>query len=818
MSDDSWGEVNNGVGEDAWETTSNECMKHDSGDTFGCDYREDHSDTKPTGCGITSKKISGGFSDSISSHSGSSRGRRRGGFADNSGFGSGSNNNDSVFGENSGFGSYGSGGGPGNTFGAGADSGFGSKGFGSFGNYSRYGRGGGSQICYNCGEGGHQSRDCTDSNKRRDMKCYNCNGEGHQSRDCCGPSRPHNGGSRGGYCRSDSGDVRREGRRFEGCNFGFAASGSGSGSSSFGFGSCSDAGFGSSRGRGGYSNSEYNSFPRVSNDFSGGLSGGFGDRSGFRRNGTVSTAGSFAQRRSRDECCYNCGETDHVSRECRNPPPNHQMRANNEPPRKQPSTFVPQDEDVAMLYREHIEQGEMFTKLFEAEVTLTQGGLHGRTEKGKKISSFEELELPEQIAENIVNCGYKNPTPIQQYAIPAIFKGRDIMACAQTGSGKTAAFLLPVMTTLIRTQNLSDAGERTCCPRCIIIAPTRELAVQIYNEGRKLANGTVLRVACIYGGTAVMIQRQQLNRGATILVATVGRLKHFLSDGFISLREIKYLILDEADRMLNLGFEDSINFIFSHPSLTPREERQTFMFSATFPPEVQSVATQQLRADFLMITCGKIGVANKCIQQEIIEVTSAEQKKEKLLQMLEIDLKSYVANKDADVFNKKTMVFVSRKFFADTLGVLLCQAGIPSTTIHGDRGQDLRTEAINDFKYGRKAVLIATAVGERGLDIKGVDHVINYDLPSTGEDYIHRIGRTGRAGNPGRATSFYYAAEDRQLAESLVGILTEAGQEVPEFLNMEIGGFPTGKFSGFGDDNESAGVDNTGTGDDEEWD
>ncbi|ETN83787.1 DEAD/DEAH box helicase [Necator americanus] len=755
MSDDSWGEVNNGVGEDAWETTSNECMKHDSGDTFGCDYREDHSDTKPTGCGITSKKISGGFSDSISSHSGSSRGRRRGGFADNSGFGSGSNNNDSVFGENSGFGSYGSGGGPGNTFGAGADSGFGSKGFGSFGNYSRYGRGG-------------------------DMKCYNCNGEGHQSRDCCGPSRPHNGGSRGDTFFEDTAEATQAM---------FAEKVADSKAATLvslpvdleavaaHLDLAAALMLASAVAEGGVATVIANTTPFL------------GCRTTFREvyRADLVTEAVFVG----------------MARFLR---PAVSLKEGVE------------DEDVAMLYREHIEQGEMFTKLFEAEVTLTQGGLHGRTEKGKKISSFEELELPEQIAENIVNCGYKNPTPIQQYAIPAIFKGRDIMACAQTGSGKTAAFLLPVMTTLIRTQNLSDAGERTCCPRCIIIAPTRELAVQIYNEGRKLANGTVLRVACIYGGTAVMIQRQQLNRGATILVATVGRLKHFLSDGFISLREIKYLILDEADRMLNLGFEDSINFIFSHPSLTPREERQTFMFSATFPPEVQSVATQQLRADFLMITCGKIGVANKCIQQEIIEVTSAEQKKEKLLQMLEIDLKSYVANKDADVFNKKTMVFVSRKFFADTLGVLLCQAGIPSTTIHGDRGQDLRTEAINDFKYGRKAVLIATAVGERGLDIKGVDHVINYDLPSTGEDYIHRIGRTGRAGNPGRATSFYYAAEDRQLAESLVGILTEAGQEVPEFLNMEIGGFPTGKFSGFGDDNESAGVDNTGTGDDEEWD
>ncbi|VDM71802.1 unnamed protein product [Strongylus vulgaris] len=253
-----------------------------------------------------------------------------------------------------------------------------------------------------------------------------------------------------------------------------------------------------------------------------------------------------------------------------------------------------------------------------------------------------------------------------------------------------------------------------------------------------------------------------------------------------------------------------------------------------------------------MITCGKIGVANKCIRQEIIEITSLDQKKDKLLELLEVDLKSYTAHKgayylhtfevlgfifdfipsvtDAEVFKKKTMVFVSRKVLADTLGVLLCQAGIPSTTIHGDRGQNLRAEAINDFKYGRKPVLIATAVGERGLDIKGVDHVINYDLPTNGEDYVHRIGRTGRVGNPGRATSFYYSPDDRQLAQSLVEILTEAGQvghtpsilmhayhllhhyDVPEFLSLEAG-TSSSTFAGFG------GVGNGGaaTPEEEEW-
>ncbi|KAL6729517.1 hypothetical protein Aduo_000564 [Ancylostoma duodenale] len=878
MSDDGWGNATAGVTEDDWGTPAQQDKKPDFGDTsgfgsggFGSENKSNDGGFGSGGFGGGDSGFGGGFGGDNSNRSSSSRGRggySRGG--GRSGFGGGSSREDSGFGGNSGFGSGGFGGESNDSgFGAGGSSGFGSRGSSSFGagGNSGFGRGGGrGGTCYNCGEEGHQSHDCTQPRKPRDMKCFNCNGEGHQSRDCpeerrprndkcfncqgeghqsrdCPqPRRPRDEGFGGGFGGADSGDVRRRGRGFESSSSGFGSGGFGGDGGSSGFGGGADAGFGGGRRTNGFGSGD-GGFERESRGggFGGGASSGFGGRGGgFAGGGSGfgGRGGGFGDGESRDrerstacfnckqeghrssdcpmpknQSCYNCGQTDHISRECPNPPRAHQERSADEALKKPPSTFVPKDEDVDVLFKEHIEQGELFAKLFDAPVTLTQGGLHGRTEKGKKISSFEELELGDQIAQNVVNCGYKSLTPIQQYAMPAILNGRDIMACAQTGSGKTAAFLLPVMTNLMRTDNLSNAAERTCCPRCIIIAPTRELAVQIYNEARKFANGTVLHVACIYGGTSVMIQRQQLTRGATILVATVGRLKHFLTDGYLSLREIKYLILDEADRMLDLGFEDSINFIFNHPSLTAKEERQTLMFSATFPPEVQSVATQQLKSDFLMITCGKIGVANKCIQQEIVEITSAEQKKDKLLEMLEVDLKSYVANKDADVFKKKTMVFVSRKVYADTLGVLLCQAGIPSTTIHGDRGQGLRAEAINDFKYGRKAVLIATAVGERGLDIKGVDHVINYDLPSTGEDYVHRIGRTGRVGNPGRATSFYYSPDDRQLAQSLVEILTEAGQDVPEFLSMEAG-TSTSRFAGFGGDSAAT---EAAANEEEEW-
>uniref|UniRef100_A0A7I4XVN1 RNA helicase n=1 Tax=Haemonchus contortus TaxID=6289 RepID=A0A7I4XVN1_HAECO len=631
----------------------------------------------------------------------------------NSGFGGrdASNSNKSEFGSDS------------VGFGSGATSSFGSERSGFRQGSTRLEEG--SLSCYNCGEAGHRSRDCTSSDKARSNR----------------------------------------GRSFGGSHF-----------NATGFSRGSASRFGDNEG----------------NDFG-------GDRGEerllkcFKCNNEGHRSSECPMQKS--NTCYNCGAEDHISRECTNPP---RMRrsGNDEAPRKLPSTFVPEDEDIEVLFRDRIEQGEMFTKLFEAEVTLTEGGLRGRSEKGKKITSFDELELTEQLSDNVANAGYKYPTPIQQYAVPAIFKGRDIMACAQTGSGKTAAFLLPVMTALMRTGNLSNSAESTCCPRCLIIAPTRELAVQIYNESRKFAFKTVIRVACCYGGTSVMAQRQSI-RGASILVATVGRLKQFISDGYISLREIKYLILDEADRMLELGFEDSMNFILNHPSLAAKEERQTFMFSATFPPDVQAIAAQQLKADFLMITVGKIGVANKCITQEIIACSSVTDKKEKFFELLNIDLKKYEIHKEADVFKEKTMVFVSRKLFADFLGVLLSECGIPSTTIHGDRIQNQRAKAINEFKYGKKPVLIATAVGERGLDIKGVDHVINYDLPTNIQDYVHRIGRTGRVGNPGRATSLYLSEENKGLAQSLVEILTEAGQHVPEFLAKDADE-GSGRFFGLG--------------------
>ncbi|KJH44668.1 helicase protein [Dictyocaulus viviparus] len=321
------------------------------------------------------------------------------------------------------------------------------------------------------------------------------------------------------------------------------------------------------------------------------------------------------------------------------------------------------------------------------------------------------------------------------------------MACAQTGSGKTASFLLPVIASLMRVGNESNSSKHICYPECVIIVPTRELCEQVYNEARKFAFNTTLRVAGIYGGIAVKFQHQ---------------------------------------------------IISEHYSPLAKNHRQTLMFSATFPPDVQAIASRLLKADFVSITVDRVGVANRCISQHFIECRSLAEKKNNLLELLDVDLQTFKVKKDSDIFKRKTLVFVNQKQFVVSLGVLLCEVGLPTTTMHSNQNQHQRTLALEEFKNGAKPVLIATDVCQRGLDIKGVDHVINYDLPYTGEEYIIRIGRTGRAGNAGKATSLYCSENNRGLAWSLVKILADVGQDAPAFLinDMEKAGirFDNGSF------------------------
>ncbi|XP_054431273.1 probable ATP-dependent RNA helicase DDX4 [Pteronotus mesoamericanus] len=385
------------------------------------------------------------------------------------------------------------------------------------------------------------------------------------------------------------------------------------------------------------------------------------------------------------------------------------------------------------------------------------------------ILTFEEANLCQTLNNNIAKAGYTKLTPVQKYSIPIILAGRDLMACAQTGSGKTAAFLLPILAHLLREGVTASRFRERQEPQCLVVAPTRELVNQIFLEARKFSFGTCVRAVVVYGGTQFGHSVRQIVQGCNVLCATPGRLMDIISKEKIGLRQVKYLVLDEADRMLDMGFGPEMKKLISCPGMPSKEQRQTLMFSATFPEEIQRLAGEFLKPNYLFVAVGQVGGACTDVQQSVLQVGQYA-KREKLVDVLR------------DTGNERTMVFVETKKKADFIATFLCQEKISTTSIHGDREQREREQALGDFRCGKCPVLVATSVAARGLDIENVQHVINFDLPSTIDEYVHRIGRTGRCGNTGRALSFFDPESDRLLAQPLVKVLSDAQQDVPAWL------------------------------------
>ncbi|XP_070599436.1 probable ATP-dependent RNA helicase DDX4 isoform X2 [Erythrolamprus reginae] len=385
------------------------------------------------------------------------------------------------------------------------------------------------------------------------------------------------------------------------------------------------------------------------------------------------------------------------------------------------------------------------------------------------ILNFEEAGLCETLMKNIAKVGYFKLTPVQKYSIPIVLAGRDLMACAQTGSGKTAAFLIPILAHMMRDGVTASHFKVEQEPECIIVAPTRELINQIFLESRKFSYGTCIRPVVIYGGIQMSHTIHQIQLGCNILCATPGRLLDIIGRQKIGLSKLKYLVLDEADRMLDMGFGPDIKKLILSPGMPTKENRQTLMFSATFPDEIQRLAGEFLKTDYLFVVVGQVGGACSDVQQTILQVKQYD-KKDKLVEILN------------EIGNERTMVFVETKKKADFFATLLCQENISTTSIHGDREQREREEALHYFRTGRCPVLVATSVAARGLDIENVQHVINVDLPSTIDEYVHRIGRTGRCGNIGKAISFFDPQADSAVAQPLIKVLADAQQEVPAWL------------------------------------
>ena len=355
---------------------------------------------------------------------------------------------------------------------------------------------------------------------------------------------------------------------------------------------------------------------------------------------------------------------------------------------------------------------------------------------------FSALGLAPALRESVAAVGYREPTPIQEQAIPHVLGGRDLLGCAQTGTGKTAAFALPILHHLLAESR--GAGRPVI--RALVLAPTRELAAQIGASFGQYAKGTRLRQHAVFGGVGKHPQVQALRRGIDVLVATPGRLLDLMSDGEVSLEGVRTFVLDEADRMLDMGFIDDVRRI---ARALPRE-RQTLLFSATMLPEIEQLASRILRdpvrvaVDPIASTCGPIA--------QSVYFVDARRKVDLLLALLR------------DEAIDRALVFTRTKHGANRVAQRLERARVATAAIHGNKSQSARERALEGFKRGRTRLLVATDIAARGIDVKDVSHVINFDLPKDPESYVHRVGRTGRAGASGVALSLCAAEERPYLA------------------------------------------------------
>ena len=359
----------------------------------------------------------------------------------------------------------------------------------------------------------------------------------------------------------------------------------------------------------------------------------------------------------------------------------------------------------------------------------------------KNVKTFADLHLIKPIAAAVGQQGYKVPTPIQAQCIPELLKGRDLLGCAQTGTGKTAAFALPVL------QNMQKSGARKRKIRALIMTPTRELAAQIQDSFQTYGRGLRLTSTVIFGGVSQRAQERALRRGPDILVATPGRLLDLINQKFICLKHVEYFILDEADRMLDMGFIHDVRRVID---MIP-EKRQSLFFSATMPPAVAKLADRMLTDPVRVDIAPKTVTADR-IYQTLMFVDKGD--KRKLLESLLKDTKI-----------ERALVFSRTKHGADRITRDLVRADIAAGAIHGNKSQNARTRALAAFKSGKYRVLVATDIAARGIDVDGVTHVINFDLPNEPESYVHRIGRTARAGKDGKAISFCAGDEMAYLRE-----------------------------------------------------
>ncbi|KAL1204929.1 DEAD-box ATP-dependent RNA helicase 5 [Cardamine amara subsp. amara] len=402
----------------------------------------------------------------------------------------------------------------------------------------------------------------------------------------------------------------------------------------------------------------------------------------------------------------------------------------------------------------------------ESEQKVVVTGKDVEEAKYAALTSFAQSNLPE----NVLDCckTFQKPSPIQSHSWPFLLDGRDLIGIAKTGSGKTLAFGIPAIMHVLKKNKKIGKGSKNVNPTCLVLSPTRELAVQISDVLSEAGEPCGLKSICVYGGTSKRPQITALRSGVDIVIGTPGRLRDLIESNELRLSDVSFVVLDEADRMLDMGFEEPVRFILSKTN----KVRQMVMFSATWPMEVHKLAEEFMDPNPVKVVIGSVDLAANHDVLQIIEVLDDRARDQRLIALLEKYHKSQ---------KNRVLVFALYKVEAERLERFLQQRGWKAVSIHGNKAQSERTRSLSLFKEGSCPLLVATDVAARGLDIPDVEVVINYSFPLTTEDYVHRIGRTGRAGKKGVAHTFF-TQQNKALAGELVNVLREAGQVVPADL------------------------------------
>jgi ATP-dependent RNA helicase RhlE len=368
--------------------------------------------------------------------------------------------------------------------------------------------------------------------------------------------------------------------------------------------------------------------------------------------------------------------------------------------------------------------------------------------------NFADLGLDPKLLERLIELHFETPTPVQMEAIPSVLDGRDVLAAAQTGTGKTAAFGLPIIQQLMLEEPQTHNRQKPCSIKALVLVPTRELAQQVFDAITQYAQKTTIKTVVAYGGTSFGTQAKNFSSGCDILIATPGRLLDHLFNKTISLRQTQYLVLDEADRMLDMGFMPDIKRILQ--KVNPA--RQTLFFSATFKKEVKDLAYKILNNPVEV----EVSPANSTADSVEQIVYPVDKKRKRELLSFLIGSRNW----------RQVLIFTRTKEGSESLAKELKLDGIASASLHGDKSQGARQRALDEFKSGKVRALVATDVAARGIDVRELEHVVNYDMPYKAEDYIHRIGRSGRAGNVGHAVSLM-SHDEQYLLEAIERLLDE---------------------------------------------